>query len=62
MKLPSLTLILSLVFMIYIVHSIWNLAKLFIPPPCSPEVNCIDYYINNNPKLQVNVQILRHHH
>jgi len=53
MQLPSLTLILSLVFMAYISHSIWNLAKLFIPPPCSPDIHCIDYYLRHNPKLQM---------
>ncbi|XP_046663043.1 cleft lip and palate transmembrane protein 1-like protein [Homalodisca vitripennis] len=53
MQLPSLTVILSVVFIIYIIHSIWHLAKLFIPPTCSPDVRCINYFLRQNPQLQM---------
>ncbi|KAK7874007.1 hypothetical protein R5R35_013418 [Gryllus longicercus] len=53
MQFPSLSIIFSGLFIGYVLHSIWTLGQLFIPPSCQPKDNCIKSYLNNNPKLQL---------
>lgn len=52
---PSFTLLLSGIFVAYILHSMWTLANLFVPPACPPGEHCIPYYLRANPKLQLAV-------
>ncbi|GLV45925.1 uncharacterized protein CBL_11722 [Carabus blaptoides fortunei] len=53
MKRPSLTLILSGLFIAYVLHSMWTLANLFIPPKCTEEP-CFPSFFNTNPTLTLN--------
>lgn len=55
MQLPSLTLVLSGVFIAYICHSIWTIGSLYFPPTCagSKNKNCIRSYLKTLPALQV---------
>lgn len=50
----SITLILSLIFIGFILHSIWNLVILFKPPVCNEDSeNCYEYFLNDKPKLDL---------
>ncbi|XP_075216935.1 lipid scramblase CLPTM1L [Lycorma delicatula] len=49
----SFTLILSCIFIGYILYSIWTVGKLFIPPECQENEACFYYYLHKNPKLQM---------
>lgn len=52
MKWPSLTLIFSGIFIAYVLHSMWSLFSLFIPPKCNKEP-CFNSYFNSDPKLNL---------
>lgn len=49
---PSLTLILSGIFIAYIGHSIFSLSRLFTTLECS-ETPCFTSYLQTEPKLQM---------
>ncbi|PSN48282.1 Cleft lip and palate transmembrane protein 1-like protein [Blattella germanica] len=53
MQWPSLSLILSGVFIAYIGHSIWQLAQLFVPPKCSDRELCLTSFLHKKPDLQL---------
>ncbi|KAG8240246.1 hypothetical protein J437_LFUL004706 [Ladona fulva] len=53
MQWPSFTLIISGVFIAYILHSIWTMAQLFVPPSCSPGEMCIQPFLRKEPKIQL---------
>ncbi|XP_044735440.1 cleft lip and palate transmembrane protein 1-like protein isoform X2 [Chrysoperla carnea] len=52
---PSITVILSCLFMIYILNDLWSLARLFIPPKCSDDSSntCLESYLTSKPTLQL---------
>lgn len=52
MRRPSLTLVLSGIFIAYIIHSMWVLAQLFIAPKCTGNP-CYQSFLANDPKLQL---------
>lgn len=52
MKRPSLTLILSGIFIAYIGHSMWVLSQLFAAPKCTDKP-CYTSFLSTNPKLQL---------
>lgn len=52
MKCPSFTLILSGVFIAYVLHSMWSLAQLFVPPSCNKEP-CFKSYLMMQPQLDL---------
>lgn len=52
MKIPSVSVILSAIFLCYIGHSIYTLVKLFRTPVCS-QTPCFKSYLASNPKLQL---------
>ncbi|CAK1544522.1 unnamed protein product [Leptosia nina] len=49
MKYISFSLVVSLLFAGYVIHIIWNLAELFIPPECRRGERCIKSYLSSNP-------------
>ncbi|XP_059048099.1 lipid scramblase CLPTM1L [Achroia grisella] len=53
MKYISVTLILSLVFAVYIINTIWTLADIFIPPKCIRGERCFSSYLVSNPVLHL---------
>ena len=53
MQLPSLSVVLSGVFIAYILHSIWTIGSLYYPPKCVGKKNCIKSYLKSAPALQV---------
>lgn len=55
MQFPSLSLILSGVFLGYISYSIYTVSLLFTPPKCTESKNCIPSYLSDQPKLQLNL-------
>uniref|UniRef100_A0A336M480 Lipid scramblase CLPTM1L n=1 Tax=Culicoides sonorensis TaxID=179676 RepID=A0A336M480_CULSO len=52
MQIPSLSMVLSGVFLAYMAHSIYTLAQLFKSPTCS-STPCYTSFLANNPKLQL---------
>lgn len=52
MRRPSLTLVLSGIFIAYILHSMWVLAQLFTAPKCTG-TPCFKSYLANKPKFQL---------
>lgn len=49
MKYISVSLILSLIFAVYVINTIWTLAEIFIPPECSRGERCFSSYLSSNP-------------
>ncbi|XP_072945847.1 lipid scramblase CLPTM1L [Epargyreus clarus] len=49
MKYISVTFILSLVFAVYVINTIWTLTEIFIPPECSRGERCFSSYLASNP-------------
>ncbi|XP_059478348.1 lipid scramblase CLPTM1L [Neocloeon triangulifer] len=49
----SFTLVGSCIFIAYMTHSIWTIARLFIPPKCHPGQSCIQSFLAKDPKLQM---------
>uniref|UniRef100_U5EWM9 Lipid scramblase CLPTM1L n=1 Tax=Corethrella appendiculata TaxID=1370023 RepID=U5EWM9_9DIPT len=52
MKFPSISVILSGIFIAYILHSMYTLALLFASPKCTKNP-CFKSYLNTNPKMQL---------
>ena len=53
MQRPSLTVILSGVFLAYIAYSMYTIYLLFHPEPCKVPGRCINPYLAKNPVLEV---------
>ena len=53
---PSLTLVLSGLFLAYISHSIYTLYQLFHPQPCQPGGMCLKSYLARQPQLDVSTR------
>ena len=53
MQWPSLSLILSGIFIAYIGHALWTLVQLFVPPKCQVGEKCLTSFLHNKPYLQV---------
>ena len=57
MHFPSFTLILSGVFISYVLYSIWTIGSLYFPPQCSDvelkTKSCSKAYLKSSPELQV---------
>lgn len=51
-QLPSLTTVVCGIFVAYVLHSIWTLGQLFIPPECPEYYQCLHPLIAQNPRLQ----------
>ncbi|XP_045492184.1 cleft lip and palate transmembrane protein 1-like protein [Colias croceus] len=49
MKYISFSLVISLIFAVYVINTIWNLAEIFIPPECSRGERCFSSYLSSNP-------------
>ncbi|CAH2239482.1 jg21489 [Pararge aegeria aegeria] len=49
MKYISVSLIISLIFAVYVINTIWTLAEIFIPPECSRGDRCLSNYLALNP-------------
>lgn len=49
MKYISVTSILSLIFAVYVINTIWTLTEIFIPPECSRGERCFSSYLSSNP-------------
>lgn len=49
MKYISVSLIISLIFGVYVINTIWTLAEIFIPPKCSRGERCSASYLSSNP-------------
>ncbi|CAH1639551.1 unnamed protein product [Spodoptera littoralis] len=49
MKYISVSLMLSLIFAVYVVNTIWTLAEIFIPPECSRGERCFSSYLASKP-------------
>nr|XP_024216192.1 cleft lip and palate transmembrane protein 1-like protein [Halyomorpha halys] len=49
----SFSIVVSSLFLCYISYSIYGLAKLFFPPSCSSKELCLNYYLSNQPKMQL---------
>ncbi|XP_034947585.1 cleft lip and palate transmembrane protein 1-like protein isoform X1 [Chelonus insularis] len=54
---PSLTLIISGLFVACIIHSIYNISLLFTAPSCEIGERCLYSYLEHNPKLQLHLFI-----
>lgn len=52
MKCPSVTTVLSGVFIAYVLHSMWSLSQLFVSPTCTKRP-CIGSYLNARPALDL---------
>ncbi|XP_022237866.1 cleft lip and palate transmembrane protein 1-like protein [Limulus polyphemus] len=50
---PSLTVILSVVFVSYIFHSIWTIYQLYNPKPCPPKEKCLKPSWKETSRFQV---------
>lgn len=55
MQWPSFTLILTELFLVYIIYSIYNLSLLFVAPTCEDNKLCLTSYLNQKPQLQLQV-------
>lgn len=55
MQWPSFTLILTELFLVYIIYSIYNLSLLFVAPACEDNKLCLTSYLNQKPQLQLQV-------
>ncbi|KAK2191460.1 hypothetical protein NP493_53g18005 [Ridgeia piscesae] len=55
MRRPSITSILSVVFIAYMTHSLWTISGLFFPTPCPPNGRCIKPFIARRPDLELQV-------
>ncbi|XP_015521760.2 lipid scramblase CLPTM1L [Neodiprion pinetum] len=57
MKSPSLSLLLSGVFLGYIAYSIYTLSLLFVPPPCVKGETCLTSLLHTKPKLGLHMYV-----
>lgn len=49
----SLSVILSELFLAYIVYSIYTLSLLFVSPACEDDKPCLESYLNERPRLDL---------
>lgn len=52
MGFPSITIVLSSIFAVYVAYSIWTMSQLFSSLKCSG-TPCFTSYLSTNPQLQV---------
>ncbi|XP_070161771.1 lipid scramblase CLPTM1L [Polyergus mexicanus] len=55
MQWPSLSVILSQIFLAYIVYSIYTLSLLFVSPACEDGKPCLKSYLSERPQLNLHV-------
>ncbi|XP_015597472.1 cleft lip and palate transmembrane protein 1-like protein [Cephus cinctus] len=55
MKWPSISLIISVIFLGYIAHSIYTISLLFVPPSCESGKTCLTSYLSTKPDLQLHM-------
>ncbi|CAL7941054.1 unnamed protein product [Xylocopa violacea] len=55
MQWPSFTVILTEIFLAYIVYSIYNLSLLFVAPSCEEGKRCLTSYLSQKPELQLHI-------
>jgi hypothetical protein len=55
MQWPSLSIILSKVFLAYIVYSIYTLSQLFVSPVCEDGKPCLESYLSKQPQLDLRI-------
>ncbi|XP_012227535.1 lipid scramblase CLPTM1L [Linepithema humile] len=53
MRWPSLSVILSEVFLAYIVYSIYTLSQLFVSPACEDGKPCLKSYLSDRPRMNL---------
>lgn len=53
MQCPSLSVILSEIFLAYIVYSIYTLSLLFVAPTCEDGKPCLESYLSQRPRLDL---------
>lgn len=53
MQWPSLSVILSQIFLAYIVYSIYSLSLLFVSPVCEDGKPCLKSYLSERPQLNL---------
>lgn len=49
MNFLSVSFLLSLIFAVYVINTIWTLAEIFIPPQCTRGERCFASYLSSNP-------------
>uniref|UniRef100_A0A0K8S4M2 Lipid scramblase CLPTM1L n=1 Tax=Lygus hesperus TaxID=30085 RepID=A0A0K8S4M2_LYGHE len=49
----NLATILSVLFVVYVPHSLYGIWRLFVVPVCEPGQACLDYYLRLSPDLQL---------
>lgn len=54
---PSITTIVSILFLLFIAHSVWNLMTIFQVPSCGQSDICYKSYLNSKPNLDLFVFI-----
>ncbi|OAD52988.1 Cleft lip and palate transmembrane protein 1-like protein [Eufriesea mexicana] len=55
MQWPSFTLILTKIFLLYVIYIIYNLSLLFVTPSCDKSQRCLTSYLSKKPQLQLQV-------
>lgn len=50
---PSWTVVISGIFMGYIIHSLYSISFLFVAPSCVKHEPCMKSYLHHEPKLQL---------
>ncbi|XP_044752283.1 cleft lip and palate transmembrane protein 1-like protein isoform X2 [Coccinella septempunctata] len=50
---PSITSVISALFLLFISHSVWNLLSIFQVPSCDQSDICYKSYLNSNPNLDL---------
>lgn len=53
MQWPSLSVILSEIFLAYIIYSIYTLSLLFVSPACEDGKPCLESYLSERPRLDL---------
>ncbi|KAL7302490.1 cleft lip and palate transmembrane protein 1-like protein [Trichogramma pretiosum] len=55
MRFPSISFLLSGIFIAYVAYAIYTISLLFNSLPCSSKETCIKSYLSDRPKLQLNL-------
>lgn len=55
MRWPSFNLLLTKIFLAYIVYTIYSLSQLFVAPSCEEGKSCLTSYLSQKPRLQLQV-------
>ena len=50
---PSFTVVVSGIFIAYMLHSLWSLMQFFIPPKCEGTNKCVASFLEKNPQLNL---------